>query len=163
MWRYGADLLADLKATEALDLLIRNLSFSGGSSINIAHYPAMPAVIKIGRPAISKLGAALRQNSDTHYRWNAVVCIAHIGGPRATEELATALSSESDSCLRKFIQISIKALSNPKSQGQIAAEDRDAWFAARSCNESTWILATSQPVPVSFHPKPARDSAGGDQ
>jgi hypothetical protein len=95
----------------------------------------MEGVIKIGHPAVLKLSAALRQNSDIHYRYNAVFCIAQIGGPAATKELSAALSSESDSCLRKFIQISIKALSNPKSRGQIALEDRDAWFAALSCKE----------------------------
>lgn len=135
LWRYGSHLLGELEATEGLDLLIRNLSFTDGGSINVTHYPAMEGVIKIGHPAVHRLGAALRQNSDVHYRYNAVFCIAQIGGPDATKELSAALPSESDSCVRKFIQISIKALSNPKSPNQIAFEDRDAWFAARSCKE----------------------------
>ena len=126
LWRYGANVLGDLKATESLDLLIRNLSFTDGSSINVTHYPAMEGVIKMGRPALPKLGAALRQNSDVSYRYNAVFCIAQIGGAGATAELKAALPSESDSCVRKFIEISIKALSNPKSPGRIGAGDRDA-------------------------------------
>lgn len=135
LWRYGSRLLGDLNATEGLDLLIKHLSFTDGTSINVAHYPAMQAVIKIGRPAIPKLGAALRQNSATSYRFNAVFCIAQIGGPTAITELRTALASESDSCVRKFIQVSINVLDNTRAPGQITAEDRTKWFAALSCHE----------------------------
>lgn len=133
LWRYGSNLLGDLNATESLDLLIGNLNFTDGSSINVSHYPAMEGVIKIGRPAISKLGAALRQNSDTTYRYNAIFCIAQIGGPQATAELKTAISSESDPCVRNFIQVSIDVLNNPRSPGEINSEDRNKWFAALSC------------------------------
>ena len=135
LWRYGAELLGELKATEGLDLLIRHLSFTDGMSINIAHYPAMVGVMKIGRPAIPKLGAALRRNSDISYRYNAVFCIAQIGGPQATHELRTAISTESNSCVRKFIQVSIDVLNNPRAIGKINEEDRARWFASLSCKE----------------------------
>lgn len=133
LWRYGSHLLGDLNATESLDLLIRNLNFTDGSSINVSHYPAMEGVMKIGRPAIPKLGAALRQNSDITYRYNAIFCIAQIGGPQATAELRTAISSESDPCVRNFIQVSIDVLNNPRALGEINSEDRNKWIAALSC------------------------------
>ena len=136
LWRYGSTLLGDLKATEGLDLLIKHLSFTDGTSINIAHYPAMIAVMDIGRPALPKLGVALRQNSDVSYRYKAVFCIAQIGGPIATHELRTALISESDSCVHKFIQISIEVLNNPRAPGRISTEeDRERWYAALTCKE----------------------------
>lgn len=135
LWRYGSYILGELKATEGLDLLVKHLSFTDGASINITHYPAMEGVIKIGQPAIPKLGAALRQNSDVPYRFNAVFCIARIGGPRGVQELRTSLSSESDPCVRKFIQVSIDALNNSRTPGEITLEDRDKWFAALSCKQ----------------------------
>ncbi len=135
LWRYGANLLGDLKASESLDLLIRNLSFTDDSSINLTHYPAMEGVIKIGQPAIPKLGAALRQSSDITYRYNAVFCIAKIGGPEATRELRTAISSEPDSCVRKFMQVSLDVLNNPRAVGKINPEDHNEWLAALTCKE----------------------------
>jgi HEAT repeat protein len=133
LWRNGANLLGELKATEALDLLIDHLNFTDDASINVSHYPAMVGVMKMGQPALPKLGAALRKNSDVHYRFNAVFCIAQIGGSRAIQELKTALPSESHACLRNFIQVSIDGLNNPRSPGKITGEDRDKWFAAQGC------------------------------
>lgn len=135
LWRYGADLLADLKGTEGLDLLIKHLSLTDGTSpMNVSHYPAMGGVIKFGPPAIPKLSAALQQNTDRNYRLRAIFCIAQIGGPTAVPALRKALSSESDSCALRFIQVSIDALSNPRAPGEISVQDRDKWFAAFSCN-----------------------------
>lgn len=135
LWRYGAALLGELKATESLDLLISHLNLTDGSSINISHYPAMEGVIRLGPPAIPKLGAALRQNPDRNYRLNAVFCIAQIGGVEAISVLRNALLSETDSCVRKFMQVSIDSLNNPRAPGQVAASDRDKWFAAFYCTE----------------------------
>jgi hypothetical protein len=135
LWRYGANLLGDLKASEGLDLLIRNLSFTDDSSINLTHYPAMEGVIKIGLPAIPKLAVALRQSSDITYRYNAVFCIAQIGGPEAIQELRTAISSERDSCVRNFMQVSIDVLNNPRAVGKINPEDHNKWLAALTCQE----------------------------
>jgi hypothetical protein len=133
LWRYGSHLLGDLKATEALDLLIKNLSFTDGSSINVTHYPAMEGVIMIGQPGISKLGSALRRNAETSYRFNAVFCIAQIGGREATQELRRALSSEPDLCIRRFINVSIEVLNNSGAAGKMTVQDRDKWFVALSC------------------------------
>lgn len=135
LWRHGSRLLGDLKATEGLDLLIKHLSFTDGMSINTAHYPAMLSVMKIGQPAIPKLGVALRQNADSSYRFNAVFCIAQIGGPRAIQELRSSLAAESNSCVHKFIQVSIEVLDNPRAPGQITGEDNKKWFAALGCKE----------------------------
>ena len=135
LWRYGSDLLPELKGTEGLDLLIKHLSLTDGTSpMNVSHYPAMGGVIKFGPTAIPKLGAALQQNTDRNYRLRAIFCIAQIGGPTAVPVLRNALSSESDSCARRFIQVSIDALSNPQAPGEITVQDREKWFAAFSCN-----------------------------
>lgn len=135
LWRYGAALLGKLKATESLDLLISHLNLTDGTSINVSHYPAMEGLIKFGPLAIPKLTAALRQNSDRNYRLNAVFCIAQIGGVEAISGLKNALSFESDSCVRKFMQVSLDSLNNPRSPGEITASDRDRWLAAFNCTE----------------------------
>ena len=134
LWRYGSSLLADVKGIEGLDLLIKHLDLTDGTSINVSHYPAMEGVIKFGPAAIPKLGAALRENTDRNYRLRAIFCIAQIGGPTAVPVLRNALSSESDSCAHRFIQVSIDALSNPRAPGEITVQDREKWFAAFSCN-----------------------------
>ena len=135
LWRYGAALLGKLKATESLDLLISHLNLTDGTSVNVSHYPAMEGLIKFGPPAIPKLSAALQRNPDRNYRLNAVFCIAQIGGVEAISVLKNALSFESDSCVRKFMQVSLDSLNNPRAHGEIAASDRDKWFAAFYCTD----------------------------
>jgi hypothetical protein len=135
LWRYGSVLLGDLKATEALDLLIDHLDLNDGTSISVSHYPAMQGVIKMGTVAIPKLGVALRRNPDRNVRLDAVFCIAQIGGDTAMPVLKQALSSESDLCVSKFIRVSIDALDNKQMPGQITSNDRAKWYAAFSCNE----------------------------
>lgn len=90
-------------------------------------------LIDFGPLAIPKLSAALRQNPDRNYRLNAVFCIAQIGGGKAISALRNSLSSESDSCVRKFMQVSIDALNNPRAPGEITGSDRDKWFSAFNC------------------------------
>lgn len=133
LWRYGADLLGELKATESLDLLIKNLNTSDGDTFNLSHFPAINGVIKFGPTALPKLGLALQQNPDRIYRLKVIFCIAQIGGLEAVAMLKNALSLESDSCARKFIQVSIDSMDNPRTPGELAPSDHDKWLSAFHC------------------------------
>lgn len=77
-WQSGADLLAELQATEALDLLIANIDFTDGwpASISRYHFPALAAILRIGQPAIPKLQVVLSTDSESHRRKFAAFCIA---------------------------------------------------------------------------------------
>jgi hypothetical protein len=114
LWQSGAGLLADLKATEALDLLIANIDFTGGWSASLSqyHFPALAAVLKIGSPAIPKLQGVLRNDAEPHRRKFAAFCIAYIGGSEAQKVLSGALSGETDPCVKRFLQLSLQAFDN---------------------------------------------------
>src|SRR6185503_20598483 len=85
LWQHGASLLADLKATEALELLIANIDLTDGwsTSISQSHTPALVAILNIGTPAIPKLQIALNNDLVPHRRRLAALAIAHIGGRQA--------------------------------------------------------------------------------
>ena len=78
-WRFAAALLGELKATEAIDDLIRNItwtSYHGWPRI----YPVRAALIKIGEPAIPRLLVALSDSNEMR-RWEASEALGEIGGP----------------------------------------------------------------------------------
>ena len=131
LWRYGAELLGELKATEALDLLIPRLVLVNkmAFSTSMNHQPALKGVVKMGAAAIPKLDAALRSNPDTGVRFYSVVCIAMIGGPGAASSLREASNSESDECVRHIISVS---LANFDDNGNL--KDRSRWFSSLACD-----------------------------
>jgi hypothetical protein len=96
LWLHGASLLADLNATEALDLLIANIDFTDGwsASISESHFLALAAILRIGQPAIPKLQMVLINDSEAHKRKLAAFCIAYIGGDQAKIALKNALPRE---------------------------------------------------------------------
>jgi HEAT repeat protein len=131
-WSYGAGFLGELKATEALDLLLAHLNATDGLSPN--HFPVIGGVINMGPVAIPKLSEVLKKNPDRYMRRSAAFCIADIGGSAATNSLHDALSNEADQCNRKFLDISIKALENRQKPNQITADDRAEWYSAFYCS-----------------------------
>ena len=67
LWEGGAGLLADLKATKALDLLIANIDFTGGWSASLSqyHFPALAAVLKSDRRP-SRSSKAFLETTPSH-------------------------------------------------------------------------------------------------
>lgn len=116
LWHNGARLLADLRAVEALDLLIANLSFTDDFSISLSHYPAVGAVTTIGQAAIPKLELVLTKDSDPNIRKLAAYCIADIGGSRAKRALAKALPNEKNKCVNNFLRVSLDEMFANKSR-----------------------------------------------
>jgi hypothetical protein len=51
LWHYGGKLLSDLKAVEAMDLLIANFELHDGSPYPFDHHPALLAACHIGEKA----------------------------------------------------------------------------------------------------------------
>jgi HEAT repeat protein len=130
LWREGSNLLGDLKATQALDLLISHLAMDDGDySESMAHQPALWGVIKIGSSAVPKLENALVHSPDPAMRWSAIYCLSFIGGHSAVMVLRRAFPLEHNECLSRFIDVSIKSLSNK----QYKLKDTGKWSLAFAC------------------------------
>lgn len=131
VWLYGADLLGDLKAVTALDLLISHLDLIGPFfSTSMNHQPALRGVIKMGEVAIPKLEDVLKRSSRPTMRHAAVYCIASIGGPEAVRSLKDAVSTESNECVNRFMRVSLNSFD---AHGHI--KNRLTWFSGAACNE----------------------------
>jgi hypothetical protein len=131
LWHYGSEILAILKAEEALDFLIEHFDLHDGTLFPLNHHPAVVNVISMGSIALPKLEAVLRQTQNPNSRHYAVFCIASIGGSDAKRILSEALPSESNECVKSFITASLNALD---SSSQIAPERRTNWYAAFLCD-----------------------------
>jgi hypothetical protein len=135
LWLHGASLLADLKATEALDLLIANIDFTDGWSaiIKESHTPALIAIVRIGQPALPKLQITLTNDPVPYRRQFAAFAIASIGGGQARTALKSALPTETDPCLKKFLQISLEAFNNKQKPNHISSALNGKWLGAFYC------------------------------
>ena len=134
LWHYCSQLLGDLKATEALDLLITNFERHDGSGFPFNHYPALGGVIRMGDIALPKLQIALRDNPSLFTRRLAVFCIALIGGHSARQILSQALDTETDSCVASCIRATLNAFNNKRRPTFISNEVRTAWYTTFLCN-----------------------------
>ena len=134
LWHYGTQLLGELKATEALDLLIANFDRHDGSGFPLNHFPALRGVISMGEIALPKLQTVLRENPDRFTRRHTVFCIAQIGGRSAHQILRQALERESDSCVASCIRATLTAFSNRRRLYHISDESRTKWYTTFLCN-----------------------------
>ncbi len=130
LWLYGAEVLGELKASEALDLLVSHLHLMDRNlySSSMTHQPALRGVVEMGPVAIPKLDAVLRESPNPELRFDAVYCIATIGGPKAVESLSQALGSESNECVSRLIRISLDSFDE---HGRI--KDRFEWSRGLLC------------------------------
>ena len=144
VWREGSQLLGELKATEALDLLISHLDLTNGfQSFSKVFQPAILGVRQMGSAAVPKLAVALLQSPKAGVRMAAAYCLTDIGGVSAMNALRRAQEGESNQCVARFITISLSTFSY-KSKGRIAfdneapqanANARRQWLTAFDCVE----------------------------
>ena len=134
LWHYGSKLLADLKAVEALDLLIANFELHDGTPFPFNHHPALVAAANIGEEAIPALKSVLDGNGDDSTRRYAVFCLAQIGGKVAKQVLHDRLASESNCCVSNSIRASLQAFENKTLPNRITSERRAKWYAAFMCD-----------------------------
>lgn len=131
LWREGSELLGELKATEALDLLISHLALTDGEfSSSMTHQPALAGLIKIGSSAVPRLEAVLAKNSEPTMRWSAIYCLSQIGGRNALKALTHAQQHESDPCLSSFMRASVESLSNRQYKFKLTEE----WVQGSLCS-----------------------------
>jgi hypothetical protein len=130
LWREGAVLLGDLRATEALDLLISHLDLTYGVSYTASmnHQPAIVGVMGFGPRAVPKLSWALRHNTNRDIRLAAAYCLSSIRGNDAIGALKLALRVESDPCVRRFLRLALDlhAKELKVARGSASPSERDA-------------------------------------
>jgi hypothetical protein len=129
----GASLLAELKATEALDLLVANIDVNDQYPSSLNDFPALVAILKIKEPALPKLQALLSSDSNPGRRKFAAFAIAYIGGNQAKRALTNALPHETDPCVKKFLQMSVEAFNNKTRPNHISSELNGKWLSAFYC------------------------------
>ena len=135
LWHYGTKLLGELKAVEAMDLLIANFLQHDGSGFPLNHYPALGGAIHMGEVALPKLQSALKEHPDRYIRRHVVFCIALIGGKSAHQILREALPGESDPCVASCIRATLVEFDNNKRRPhQISDVGRTTWYSTFLCN-----------------------------
>jgi len=133
LWREGARLLGDLKAAEALDLLLSHITMNDHEwSVTMVHQPAIEGIIRMGPIAIPKLTVMVQKNTDREVRQDAVYCLAWIGGASARRVLEQVFPIESDPCVKHFIRVSINTMDK---SGRLR-NDQGQWLSAFLCNGS---------------------------
>jgi PBS lyase HEAT-like repeat len=82
-WTVAVDVLGELKATEAIDLLIKNLDQTGQNDvcISLSYHPVARALARIGEPAIPQLMEVWANSSNDEIRHQAEVALVNIGEP----------------------------------------------------------------------------------
>lgn len=107
-WYDVADLLGDLRATEAIGELVKQLDYNNGIlGLSNAHWPAVRALIKIGDAAVPELAKALKEGTVS-IRGFAALALGQIGGPQARGALERALEIEKDQSVRASIRRSME-------------------------------------------------------
>ncbi len=103
-WYDVADLLGELRATEAIGELVKRLDYNDGTvGLSNAHWPAVRALIKIGEPAVPELARALNEGTVL-IRGFAAGALGQIGGSQAKQALERALGTERDESVRESIR-----------------------------------------------------------
>ncbi|HTG14917.1 MAG TPA: HEAT repeat domain-containing protein, partial [Blastocatellia bacterium] len=109
-WQCAAKVLGKLRATEAIDILVRNLDYQAplvtmSSSLNMAE-----AVTNIGDPAIPKLTEALKTGRRS-VRAYAATALGGIGGEQARQTLERAVATETDGLVVAWIKRTLFVMS----------------------------------------------------
>jgi len=109
-WRAAAELVGELKATSAIDILVAHLDDNDGVvGLSLSPFPAVQAIIRIGEPAVPELVRAL-SSARSAVRLNAARALGEIGGSLSHEALQRRLQTEMDPEVRFYI---LAALSRP--------------------------------------------------
>jgi HEAT repeat protein len=107
-WYDVADVLGELKATEAIGEFVKQLDYNDGTvGLSLAHWPAARALIKIGDAAVPELARALNEGTVS-IRGFAALALGQIGGSQAKQALERALGTERDESVRASIQRSLE-------------------------------------------------------
>jgi hypothetical protein len=106
-WSSATIIFADIKAVEAIDVMIRCIDSSNGLSGNMGEPPSAYALVRMGTIAIPKLSDALHNEPNSMNRVRIVLCLSRIGGLQARAALRSAFRTERNKGVRYYIQRSL--------------------------------------------------------
>lgn len=111
-WMRAVDILGELRATEAVDVLVNNLDHTGQTGIimSIHIHPPRKALVRIGEPAVPRLVEALA-HPNRRIRTEAAWVLYSIDRGRAKEAVEAAAEKETDDEIKqsfKFVLNRIK-------------------------------------------------------
>jgi HEAT repeat protein len=117
-WNVGTNLLGQLKATEAIDLLVTYIDYSDGvTGLSLGHIPSAWALAEIGDPAVAKLidallnGKSVLFDNNARLREGAARALGRIGGIEAKQALKQALAVETDKTVIFYIKGALRTMS----------------------------------------------------
>ncbi len=107
-WLTAIDVLGRLKATEAIDVLTKNINETdpGLTMVYVFHGPAVVALAQIGEPAVPRLVKALSRKKAAVRRESAYT-LGLIGGSDAERALEKALKKEKNKDVIHFIKAAL--------------------------------------------------------
>jgi HEAT repeat protein len=112
-WRSVTEIVAELKAGEAIDALIKCIHCGNGYSGSLGEQSAAHALWRMGAMAVPKLSEALLNDTNAYKRAQIVLCLSRIGGPQARDALKRASRSETDRGVLDYIERALSPETNP--------------------------------------------------
>ena len=102
-WRSTTIIFAEVRALEALDVMIRCIDASNGLSGTQGEPPSAYALVRMGPVAVPKLSEALINEPNSANRVRIVLCLSRIPGPEAVAALKRVLKTETNKGVRYYI------------------------------------------------------------
>ncbi len=107
-WYDAAQLLGELKAIEAVDLLVEHLDYTGDKKdISLNYYPAIEVLAELIPTSIPKIIKVLSEHKNLTIRINAARCLGLIHNEEARIALLKALSLEKNPKVREQIHLEL--------------------------------------------------------
>jgi len=128
-------LLGDLRASEAVPVLVENIEYENTKIIDVwghldksERYPAVEALIKIGMPSVEPVIEKMaRYDKECVARYNCVFIIERILGTHlAKEKLKIVIEQTKDPAVRKNLEAVLPLLKTEKEKFQEELEKRKA-------------------------------------
>lgn len=113
-WISVTNLLAEFRATEAIDVLINCIHCGNGYTGSLGHQPAFGALVKLGTLAVPKLSEALLSEPNDYVRGQVALCLGTIGDERAERSLRQALRRETNKDVAEYIKAGIRTIDSRK-------------------------------------------------
>jgi HEAT repeat protein len=103
-WDSATRVFTELKADEAIDVMIKCIHCGNGYTGSLNEQPAADALLRMGARAVPKLADALAKDGNAYKRVQIVLCLSRINTPQAKRALEHALRSEPDKGVRTYIE-----------------------------------------------------------
>jgi hypothetical protein len=110
-WQNVNIIFRRIKATEAIDILIKYIYCSNGlADENGSHHPAEDTLLSFGQTAVPKLSDTLLNSNNPIIKKRVALCLGLIGNHEAKLALQQALKVEADKEVKHYIQLALDTI-----------------------------------------------------